>query len=122
MANSFRKDMQDAAKDIFTAFGDLNEKVTYRQTRPGVYDPVTGKTNDSVRNIPTEGIFIDFNERQKSTADVVAGDMLLMMPVSNLGVVPDTLDRVIRGSDEWTIVKHEVDPAGAAYSLHLRLK
>lgn len=100
----------------------LGRTVTLRQTSAGAYDPATAANTTTTIDTVRKGALFDFPASQERTQAgmILQTDKKLLMEA---GVVPEVQDKVIIGTDEYTILGFaETNPAGVPvlYSLHVR--
>src|SRR5262245_44064272 len=88
------------------------------------FDVATGTYPVTESLLPLKAVVTTLLTRQRDDRPMTQKDiMVLIVPGVDLGAivpVPDT-DYVIRGGVKWALVDQTIDPATAAYMLHVRL-
>lgn len=120
MANSFRTEMQNVAKDIFASFGDVVQSYQYFQVKAGVYNPETGSTNISQKKSTVKAVVSDIHKEQTTLGEVAAGDLKAIMVTKTMSFKPELNDYMVYSKDEYDVIAIMNDPVGAVTTLHLR--
>lgn len=112
---SLRAEFDQAAKDIFDAFGDLIEDVTLSQ--PGAWNPITETQTPS-----TESIRVSRKEFKREEADgqsIMVGDLECLAIKSEVTLTPKIDDTLTMESVDY-LVRGVGNIQGILWRLHLR--
>ncbi len=109
-----RSAFEAAAVNVFNAFGDIIEDVTY--TIVGVWNPVTETSSAT-----TEAIRISIKPitRDESDGEIMTGDSIATIIQAEMTAVPKIDDRITLDSIEY-LVRAVVDKYKVLWELELR--
>lgn len=104
-----------AAVNVFNAFGDIIEDVTY--TSAGAFNPVTETTTGDA----TEAIRVSFKPLDKDEADgdIMVGDTMATIIQSEMTLTPKIDDTLVLDGVNY-IARSVVDKYKVLWELHLR--
>lgn len=87
------------------AIGDLKIAVTYRRVVPGAYDPATDTTADTVTTYTFEVPRVGLSEEEMPWIPVDKKGAKLLIPRSNLPVMPLITDYVEIEGERWEVIR-----------------
>lgn len=105
------------------ALGDLRTSVGYYQPSANTYDPSTGATTrtETVQTIP-DAILTSYKQSDIDGDRVLETDRKLIIQTSRLAAEPRKgEDQVDIAGTRWRVQDWKTDPAGATYTIQLRL-
>jgi hypothetical protein len=116
---TFYSDMADTALALLKEFGT---NMDIRRTTYGAYDPNTGTASSSTVDLPTTGMLKAYKTRDIDNTLIHVGDVQVVLAAS---VKPSATDKIIIGTDAWTIVPpiQEMNPSASSavvYVLQVR--
>lgn len=105
----------------FSAIGGLAVSAVITRTIQGTYSATLGtSTGDTSTTITVSGVKIAFRQELIDGTAIHPGDCKLIFPASGLAFDPAPGDQVTINGQTFNVVEARIDPAGAAWVLHLR--
>ncbi len=116
---------KNAAKTIFTAFGDVPRSCTYVSTGTKELNTHTGivvtKTSDPDVSYGVDIIFTKYTKAEIDGVHILYSHVKALIPFENLTPTPkknDTIAEDVSG-EQWGVIDWKKDPADALWILQL---
>ena len=117
---SLRELVQANVTTAFKELGDLKSSGTYTSSG-GTYDPSTGTVSTGTTYSFTDGVVTVYGSMEIDNTTVLRTDRKLILNATGLGFNPAISGTVTINSSDFKVVSVRSDPAGATYTLQLRL-
>ena len=118
-----REDLQTDLKEAFDedlADGVKTVVLRKRDQSSTVYDPDTGLSTTPSTDYSTRGIFDEYSTLERFNTQIAPTDVKFIIIANELSIVPGVKDKLIDGTNEYSVIRFEKDPVEATYIIHLR--
>ena len=100
-----RDTVATAVSKAMQTVGDLKETITYTRVVPGVYDPITDTTSDTVTNYTVSVVLVQTTEWEQEWLQADRITQKILIAANDLAVVPNIDDRVTIAGQIWQVIK-----------------
>ena len=115
--------IRDAVGSAFTAIADLATQLTYVVVTPGVYVPDAGTSFPPNTEHSTEGIILNYQDREFDGDRIRRGDRKILIEQAELTPIPNLGDRieVTATGLSYNIIQLKQDPVSATWTFQVRI-
>lgn len=117
---SLLSDIQAAVKSGMNALDDVRELVTYRSAGTPTYDAASGAPLVTTTEVPVRAVFVHYRRDEIDGQVIRPEDQQCLIAAEDLSMTPALNDSIVRGSETWSVVGIQTDPAKAVWLLQVR--
>ncbi len=117
-----RETIQNATGSAIAALGNVAVSTNYRAFVSTTYNASTGVATTTYTTVAGVSVVFDaFRLEQIDGEKVKPEDKVALVAQTQIpGTTPNDNDQITEGTQAWNVVKVNVDPAGALWSLQIR--
>lgn len=117
----FRATVIAQVRKAFQTVGDLKQTVSYTRVVPGIYDPATDTTSDTVTTTEIEVIPVALTDKELEWfPSVESATQKLLIKAEDLTAVPTLSDYVTIDGVKWEVKRTKQVPGGALYTVFIQ--